>query len=382
MLGAVFFLAVNFVVAISFSAVFAVVSTRSRSRRAALWFAAGFGVASLSALCELAVAFLPAPKFFALGAFATVLSGMMLLRVGLGEMYGFRMKWLHAAIFLLVSIGLSIAIYDLPRGTPVQAFSYQAPFAWITLVSAFAVLSSVRRLAIDRALGFLMLVTGLHFFFKAGLAVAFGAGHVAKDYVGTHYALISQSLTAVLMVAVGLTLLSVLVLEIMADERSESERDALSGVANRRGFDRQVRAALSATADGRHSLILCDLDHFKVINDTYGHHAGDMVIRSFAETISQSALPGAVVARIGGEEFAVCLANTPLEVALLFAQALRPRRSGWSLLACRRPFASLRVSALHRSAPSRISRRQSRPPMWLSMPPSVAGETGSMRRLM
>ncbi len=126
MLGAVFFLAVNFVVAISFSAVFAVVSTRSRSRRAALWFAAGFGVASLSALCELAVAFLPAPKFFALGAFATVLSGMMLLRVGLGEMYGFRMKWLHAAIFLLVSIGLSIAIYDLPRGTPVQAFSYQA----------------------------------------------------------------------------------------------------------------------------------------------------------------------------------------------------------------------------------------------------------------
>ncbi|WP_217609149.1 hypothetical protein, partial [Bacillus sp. GbtcB10] len=54
--GAAFFLVVNFITAISFSVVFAVVSTRSRSRTASLWFAAGFAVASLAALCELLVA--------------------------------------------------------------------------------------------------------------------------------------------------------------------------------------------------------------------------------------------------------------------------------------------------------------------------------------
>ncbi len=323
MLGAVFFLAVNFVVAVSFSAVFIVVSTRSRSRRAALWFGAGFGVASLSALCELAVAFTSTPMVFAVGAFATVLMGMLLLRVGLGEMYGLRISPWAAALFLFASITMSVAIYGLPRGTPLQAFAYQTPFAWITMVSAIAVLSSARRLIIDRVLGILMLVTGLHFFLKAGLAVTFGAGRVAKDYVGTHYALISQSLTGVLMVAVGLTLLSVLVLEIMADERSSSETDALSGLANRRGLDRQVRAAFSRPKVERHALILCDLDHFKSINDTYGHHAGDAVIRSFAETISQSAPGGAIIARIGGEEFAICIGNTPPDVAVLFAQTLR-----------------------------------------------------------
>ncbi|MDE1158573.1 MAG: GGDEF domain-containing protein [Neorhizobium sp.] len=323
MLGAVFFLAVNFVVAMSFSVVFVVVSTRSRSRRAALWFAAGFGVASLSALCELAVAFTAAPMFFALCAFATVLTGMLLLRIGLGEMYGLRISWWAAALFLLASIAMSIAIYDLPRGTPLQAFAYQTPFAWITMVSAIAVLSSARRLVIDRVLGILMLVTGVHFFAKASLAVIFGAGQVAKDYVGTHYALISQSMTGVLMVAVGLTLLSVLVLEIMAEERSSSETDALSGLANRRGFDRQVKAAFSRSNVDRHAVILCDLDHFKSINDTYGHHAGDAVIRAFADTISHSAPGGAILARIGGEEFAICLGNMPLDVAVLFAQTLR-----------------------------------------------------------
>uniref|UniRef100_UPI001C30C822 hypothetical protein n=1 Tax=Stenotrophomonas sp. GbtcB23 TaxID=2824768 RepID=UPI001C30C822 len=84
---------------------------------------------------------------------------------------------------------------------------------------------------------------GLHFFAKAGFAILAGAGTAARDYIHTNYALISQSASAVLMVAVGLTLLSVLVLEIMADERRNSEKDSLSGLANRRGFENGVKAA-------------------------------------------------------------------------------------------------------------------------------------------
>ena len=321
--GVAFFLGVNFVVAVCFSAVFAVVATRSRSRRAALWLAAGFGVASVSAVCELLVAYTPIPKIWALGAFATVLTGMMLLRVGIGHLYGRRLDKRIAAFFVGASVILCYAIYDLARGTPLQAFSYQSPFAIVLLDSAFVVISSRGRQTIDRFLGMVLLFTGLHFFAKAGLAVLVGSGSTAKDYIHTNYALISQSATAVLVVAVGLTLLATLVLEIMADQRSESEKDILSALANRRGFDRQVQSLLAAAPNGSHAVILCDLDYFKRINDTYGHHVGDQVIRSFGQLMNETAPKRAVLGRIGGEEFAIFLPDTTIGAAVRFAQALR-----------------------------------------------------------
>lgn len=321
--GVAFFLGVNFVVAVCFSAVFAVVATRSRSRRAALWLAAGFGVASLSAVCELLVAYTATPKIWALGAFATVLSGMMLLRVGIGHLYGRRLDKRIAAFFVTASIILCYVIYDLPRGTPLQAFSYQSPFAVILLDSAFVVLASRGRQTIDRFLGMVLLFTGLHFFAKAGLAVLVGSGSTAKDYIHTNYALISQSATAILVVAVGLTLLAALVLEIMADQRSESEKDTLSALANRRGFDRQVQLLLGEAPNGKHAIIFCDLDHFKRINDTYGHHVGDLVIQGFGQLMNDCAPKRAALGRIGGEEFAIFLPDTEIGAAVLFAQALR-----------------------------------------------------------
>lgn len=321
--GVAFFLAVNFVVASCFSAVFAVVATRSRSRLAALWLAAGFGVASLSAVCELLVAYTDTPRLWALGAFSTVLIGMVLLRAGIGELYSQPLDKRIAAVFIGASIILACLIYGLPRGTPLHAFSYQSPFAIVLIASAYVVISSHTRLLVDRVLGVLLLFTGMHFFAKAGLAVLVGSGTTAKDYIQTNYALISQSVTAVLVVAIGLTLLATLILEIMADQRNESEKDALSALANRRGFERQVQTLLAETPNGRHAVILCDLDHFKRINDTYGHHAGDLVIRSFGELLLNCAPKSAALGRIGGEEFAVFLPSTEIEVALLFAQALR-----------------------------------------------------------
>jgi diguanylate cyclase (GGDEF)-like protein len=321
--GVVFFLAVNCVVALCFSALFAVVSTRCRSRTAALWLAAGFAVASLSAVFELLVAYTSFLKISALGAFASVVAGMALLRVGVGELYGHPLdKWVGVVFVLATAMG-SHLIYDLPRSSPLHAILYQAPFALAVLSSAFAVLSSRRRLAVDRFLGGLLLVTGLHFFAKAGLTALVGNGATARDYIYTNYALISQSATAILMVAVGLTLLAVLVLEIMADQQSESDKDALSDLANRRGFERRVKSLLEETREGPHAIIFCDLDHFKRINDTYGHHVGDLVIQAFGKVLRNYAPTTSAIGRIGGEEFAIFLPSTPVDVALSLAQTLR-----------------------------------------------------------
>lgn len=321
MSGAGFLLAVNFLIAQCFCMFFLAVSARSRSRVAARWFAAAFAVASFSAVFELLVAYVPPAKLWAIGAFASMLGGMLMLRVGVGHLYGLATRWPVLVAIFLAFVGLDYLIYDLPRGTIAHALPYQAPFAVALGMSAHAVWRSRPKGFVDRALGVLLAVTSVHFVAKAFAAVLAGSGVTAKDYLASLYALVSQSMGAVLIVAVGLTLLCVLVLEIMAEEKVNAEVDSLSGLLNRRGFESRIEALIAKA--GPHSLILCDLDRFKAVNDTYGHHAGDCAIRAFGETLRGAAPSGALVARIGGEEFVLFLPKTGGEAALLLAQTLR-----------------------------------------------------------
>jgi diguanylate cyclase (GGDEF)-like protein len=101
--------------------------------------------------------------------------------------------------------------------------------------------------------------------------------------------------------------------------------DTLTGVANRRAFDEiaesEVQRALRyGTAV---SLIMIDLDHFKTINDSYGHQAGDAVLVTFARTITEAVREVDVVGRWGGEEFLVLLPGTGATEALRAAERMR-----------------------------------------------------------
>jgi diguanylate cyclase (GGDEF)-like protein/PAS domain S-box-containing protein len=91
--------------------------------------------------------------------------------------------------------------------------------------------------------------------------------------------------------------------------RRASEEDALTGLPNRRSFQSHLQAAtIRAMASGRSvSLLLIDLDHFKHVNDTRGHAAGDHLLRTFAERLRTSVRAKDFVARLGGDEFAVVL---------------------------------------------------------------------------
>src|SRR5690606_27995642 len=97
--GTNFFLAVNFIVAMSFCAVFIVVSTQSRSRVAALWIAAGFAVASLSTFSELLVAHTDWEKLPAISAFASLLGGLLLLHIGISTLYGRPVRKILAIVY-------------------------------------------------------------------------------------------------------------------------------------------------------------------------------------------------------------------------------------------------------------------------------------------
>jgi len=109
------------------------------------------------------------------------------------------------------------------------------------------------------------------------------------------------------------------------DLRRMLTQDHLTGAANRARFQNLFeRAQLAWAGHGTPlSLIMLDIDHFKRVNDTYGHLTGDLVLVGFAETIAAAIRPADVFARLGGEEFAVLLTGTTLAEASETAERLR-----------------------------------------------------------
>ena len=112
-----------------------------------------------------------------------------------------------------------------------------------------------------------------------------------------------------------------------------SETDALTGLANRRSFDRRLDLELSRTKRYGVStaLVMIDLDAFKVLNDRFGHPAGDEVLRRVGAALGCENRAGDLVARYGGEEFAAILSDTTTEDAINWAERARQRlAAGWT----------------------------------------------------
>jgi diguanylate cyclase len=106
-----------------------------------------------------------------------------------------------------------------------------------------------------------------------------------------------------------------------------SSRDAMTGLANRRAFELALAREIDRVArSGEPALLLVlDIDHFKRVNDQHGHGAGDEVIRAIAAVLQDSVRPMDLVARLGGEEFAIVLPNCPSAFGETVAERIRRR---------------------------------------------------------
>lgn len=135
----------------------------------------------------------------------------------------------------------------------------------------------------------------------------------------------SQASTGILLTAAGLMILLITLQSIVRESQVASETDPLSGLANRRGFDLRAGQALERAKGSKLpvSVATFDIDHFKSINDSYGHTTGDEVIKNFADLLRRAAPHAAVIGRVGGEEFALLFEHTNQEGARLNAEAIR-----------------------------------------------------------
>ncbi|HRH79736.1 MAG TPA: GGDEF domain-containing protein [Thiobacillaceae bacterium] len=117
--------------------------------------------------------------------------------------------------------------------------------------------------------------------------------------------------------------------EQLRDELEQHRRDALidplTGLFNRRALEQHLESLWPESEERPLAVLLLDIDHFKRINDTYGHAVGDVVIRHVADTMRKCIRGEDVAVRYGGEEFMVLLPSTPLDGAVKVAEAIRTR---------------------------------------------------------
>ncbi|HEY0476064.1 MAG TPA: GGDEF domain-containing protein [Kofleriaceae bacterium] len=139
----------------------------------------------------------------------------------------------------------------------------------------------------------------------------------------------------------------------VAQARTEARTDPLTGAANRGAFDEELARRCELASAGREgfALVFADIDHFKSINDTYGHPVGDRVLTAFVEFLRARIRRDDTIARYGGEEFGVILPGAALRPALRKARQLNEElaRSDWAVdLATKLRFtASMGVAVWH-----------------------------------
>ncbi len=140
-----------------------------------------------------------------------------------------------------------------------------------------------------------------------------------NDFISSEYAFAMQASASVLVLMFALAGLAATTLDTVMAHRDVAERDPLTGMFNRRGFDRKVEEAKGIEG----SVVICDIDNFKWVNDTLGHGPGDEVLRAFADMLQVRLPDGGFAARFGGEEFVIFLPATPLVAAADFANRVR-----------------------------------------------------------
>lgn len=320
-----FVLAINIFVAGLFAAAFGAVALRYAGAVGARWLSLAYGLGILNSILEYILPGQNDPRLLGIIVFSVALSAFLVCVVGLARHYAVAVPWAALALLGIGSVLANTILIDEPATASLgRAMIYQLPYFFAHILAAIVVFRAPRRGALDVLLIVFLLVSGLQFVAKPFLAMGLGDASL-QNYLHSLYGAYSQMLTAFLLVSNGVLMLLINVREVMAEITLRSETDKLSGLLNRRGFeDRAERALQSASRAGIPSaLVLADLDHFKDVNDTFGHDAGDRVIAAFAGLLAGSADGRMVLGRHGGEEFAIFLPGANLASGRLYAEGVR-----------------------------------------------------------
>lgn len=322
---AAFILGINMVIAGIFAIAFGVVAATQRRARGALWIASGYAMGIVDVALEFLLPLQSDPTLVGIGIFLAYLLALTLCVIGVARHYDVPPPFRTLAVIWLLTLFALPFIFTMPGTSMLRRVLYQLPYVAAQLLVGLVVLRARRRLALDLLLVGLTVLSALLYAIKPLIASTVGAASAPQSYMASTYAAISQSMGAVTLVALALVLLLVMMRDATAEMLIRSETDSLSGLLNRRGFDRHAerRIARALRTGTPAVLIAADLDHFKDVNDSFGHAAGDGVIAHFADVLRETMSESAVVSRLGGEEFAVLITGADLAEGRRQAEAAR-----------------------------------------------------------
>ncbi len=309
--------------ALLFAVTFAVFWRVGRMKRHVLGFAIGY---VLFAIGFLATHFLPANAFYlfhttqffySLGTIVYIASVCERAgqRAHVGSLFG---VYLISALVLALAVNLTSDVG--PRLIIVNS-AYGAMFA----MGLATLLNAKRRTIIDIAIIAIVALQAVDFLVRPNLTLMFERNIPAEVYRDSVYYSLIGLVLGVKSVTAAMVLIAATISEWMTTLRESGERDPLTGLQNRGSFEQSIRSLLPlAQNEGRPlSLVVADIDHFKQVNDIWGHQAGDHAISSFGELI-QSMVRGCDKAgRIGGEEFCIAVWNCENEPAERLAERIR-----------------------------------------------------------
>lgn len=317
---------VNALVGISLTTVFAFAYFQDRTRISTPWFVAAFLFPLTNPVIEFIIPFLDDTRLARFLIFAGFLAGLACLAVGLSLQYRLRVARRLIISILVLSFILNLFILEWPRNSIERMALYQLPYFIMMLLSAALVFQVWRVGRLEKFLFVALVIAALQFMSRPVIAfLTGGMGGKAQEFLNTQYAVVTLVVFAVVLLSVAGLLQMVVIRDMLEAHRQASMTDPLSGALNRRGLEdaaeRLTEMARRTSSDL--TVVMCDIDHFKVINDKLGHSAGDKVIVSLSRLLRESVRGTDRVARVGGEEFCVLLWASDARDANAWAERVR-----------------------------------------------------------
>ena len=229
-------------------------------------------------------------------------------------------------VYLLSALTLGLAVALTPDVGPRLVIA-NVGYGVIHLITMMNLLAAPRQRGIDRLIIGVEGIVAAQFFIRPSLTLLIEGNIPAEAYRDSLYYAVLNLSVALISVVGAMVLIGACIYDQVRAVRQRAELDVLTGLRTRRAFEKDVVAMMDkAKVQGKPvSLVVADIDHFKAVNDVYGHQVGDKAIAAFGDVIRDTIRDGDIAGRIGGEEFCVLAWNCDGTAAVAMADRIRTR---------------------------------------------------------
>lgn len=297
--------------------------SRLRDHRYLLWIASGYistaipmGIHSLMPNEQLARWTLPLSAMYLYGVWA--------LSHGVALRFGGRAHPRLAGVIVLVTLGLLFYFSQIDDDLWLRLQILSWGLALLVALPIKSILSGrSRTIPLATLLRASYLTALLYAFVRVFALATLIPREMQPELTRSGFWLLMLATNMFISIWVALAILTSTAMSIVQTLDHERSRDPLTRLLNRRAFFEQVKKRLELYGHSGWAVMTCDLDHFKMVNDTWGHVAGDRALKEFGALLARTVRQDDLAARFGGEEFVLLIRSTSLHTAVLVAERLR-----------------------------------------------------------